>query len=75
MRESFQPFRTTAENKYESTIAATKQINRFKKNSEKAIYIDTRFRSNYFIQIAQTLRFICQTSKCYFYETIVVRVS
>lgn len=45
----FKPFQTTAENTFESTIASTDQINRFKRKFvTRQFSIDTRFRSNYF---------------------------
>ena len=45
----FKPFDTTAENTFESTIASTDQINRFKRKFvTRQFSIDTRFRSDYF---------------------------
>ena len=45
----FKPFQTTAENTFESTIASTDQINRFKRKFvTRQFSIDTRFRSDYF---------------------------
>ena len=47
--EFFKPFDTTEENQFESTIASTNQINRFKREIvTKQFSIDTRFRSDYF---------------------------
>lgn len=47
--EFFKPFDTTDENQFESTIASTDQINRFKREIvTKQFSIDTRFRRDYF---------------------------